>query len=94
MGVMEPDLVDLANDLEDAREAIRRARDTAALLVGKAYLPDRDDPGWPAMESLCIDLDRMATRLDELPGKEIVRAIEAEQAYQDDMSDRADGQSY
>jgi hypothetical protein len=96
MGVCEPDLVDLANELADAREALRRAVDISARLIGDAYLPDRGvvDPGWPAMECLCVALDLMHKQLESLPGEEIAKAIEAEREYQDEMSDRADGQSY
>lgn len=86
------DLYELAGRIADAKEHLNRAVRIGCNMLGTG--PDRREAAWPALEELVDALGRLARELEALPGEEMAAAMEAASAYQDEMSDRADGLSY
>lgn len=101
---MAYDLIDLKRHVLDAVEhlgwAARLAGELSGSSGGRAPCPEFGDPGeeavegWPALDRLADELEGLCRKVDEAFTQEIREACEAEEAYQDEMSDRADGLSY
>lgn len=95
----------LDHALQDAYEALERAATLAAEISGaspgRAADPEYDipgeepDEGWPLMNRLASALDGLAISLQLLrKEEELAKAIEGEQAADDEDEARADAASY
>jgi hypothetical protein len=102
---MDAKLWELDNALQDAHEALNRAGELAARISGsrpsRAADPeygcpaDEGEEGWPLMNWLCDALVGLDVTLQTLrTNEQLVEAIEAERAEDDEHEARADAASY
>jgi hypothetical protein len=88
--MFDPPLWELQNNIEDARDWLDEAIDKAERL---SFSEDEGKVIWPAVHQIAERLkairDELRTILDPIVGE-----IKAEKDYIDEMSDRADAQSY